>query len=106
MNSMAATTTTGFSIPMSAPAVSTICADANGRRSISPEAGHALLILDHAIDYLTNEFLREGRMFSTEDAQLQAVHLLMDVNRRIYYECPQLPPLKKRFLAFLYPHAD
>ena len=52
---MAATTTTGFSIPASALAVPRV---RTHRRRITPQAGRALDILAHAIEYLTDEFVQ------------------------------------------------
>lgn len=73
------------------------------RRRISPNAGRALEILGHAIEYLTDEFVHAGRSFSAHDAQVEAVHLLMGINRQIYLSCPETPTLGERFRALLYP---
>lgn len=75
------------------------------RRSISPQAGRALEILGHAIDYLTDEYVHAGGTFSMRDAQLQAIQLLMAVNRQIYFECPEVPTLAERCHSLLHPHA-
>ena len=99
---MAATTTTGFPVSISAPAASSLRVGLKRRRSISPEAGRALEILGHAIEYLTDEFVHEGGSFSANNAQLQAVQLLMAFNRQIYFECPEVPPLSRRILAMLH----
>ncbi len=99
---MAASTTTGFPISMATPAADLIHSGVNRRRRISPEAGHALKILGHAIEYLTDEFVHEGGSFSPNNAQLQAVQLLMAINRQIYFECPEVPPFGKRFLSFFH----
>ena len=101
---MATSTTTGFSIAMSAPTAETIRAGANRRRRIDPQAGHALEILGHAIEYLADEFVHEGGSFSADNGQLQAVKLLMALNRHIYFECPEVPPFGKRLLSFLHLH--
>lgn len=103
---MATTTTSGFPVAMVASATHTVRAGAIRRRSISPQAGRALVILGHAIEYLTDEFVHEGGSFSRNNAQLQAVQLLMAVNRQIYSECPEVPPLSKRFFALFHPHAN
>jgi len=100
------TTTAGFSIANAASAVQTLPAAVNKRRSISPRAGHALEILGHAIEYLTDEFVHEGGSFSSDNGQLQAVQLLMAVNRQIYYECPEVPPIGKRLASFLGIHSS
>jgi len=101
---MAATTTTSFQIPRSATAVPAITAGINKRRRISPQAGRALEILGHAIEYLTDEFVHQGGTFSRENGQLQAVQLLMALNRQIYFECPEVPALSERILSFLHLH--
>jgi hypothetical protein len=72
------------------------------RRRISPEAGHALEILGHAIEYLADEFICAGGSVSARDAQVQAVQLLMSRNREIYFGCPQVPTLADRFRALLH----
>jgi hypothetical protein len=99
---MAATSTT--SILFSVPAESQPCT-ASKRRRISPSAGHALEILGHAIEYLTDEFVHEGASYSSRNTQLQAVQLLMALNRQIYFECPEVPSLGERVRAFLRPRA-
>jgi hypothetical protein len=73
------------------------------RRRISPEAGHALEILGHAIEYLADEFVYGGESFSAHDAQLEAVQLLMSFNREIYFGCPEVPTFGDRFHALLHP---
>ena len=99
---MAATTTTGFPVAISAPAAEVVRASLIRRRSINPQAGHALEILGHAIEYLTDEFIHEGGSFSAHNGQLKAVQLLMALNREIYFECPEVPPLSKRILSLLH----
>jgi|SRR5580658_637241 hypothetical protein len=61
------------------------------RRHISPEAGRALRILGHAIEYLANEFLHDVIPPSADNERLQAVQLLMSLNREVYSECPEEP---------------
>jgi len=73
----------------------------NRRRSISAEAGHALEKLGHAIDYLTDEYVHEGGTFSRHDAKLQAVELLMAINREVYFACPEVPTLGERWRAWM-----
>jgi hypothetical protein len=72
------------------------------RRRINPRSGHALEILGHAIEYLTDEFVHEGASLSSRNAQLEAVRLLMAVNRQIYFECPEVPSFSERFRSFLH----
>jgi hypothetical protein len=99
---MAASTTTGFPIPLAAPAAHALRKGVIRRRRISPNAGHALEKLGRAIEYLTDEFIHEGGSFSPNNAQLQAVQLLMALNRQVYFECPEVPSFGKRVLSLLH----
>ena len=102
---MASTTTSRFSVPASAQAVSTAGARPSRRRLITPEAGHALEILGHAIEYLTDEFVYEDGALSARNAQLQAVQILMALNRQVYFACPEVPTFADRCLALLHLHS-
>jgi hypothetical protein len=94
----------GISIPVLAPVVSIDRSRAKRPRRITPEAGHALEILGHAIDYLTDEFVHEGGTFSAHDPQLEAVQLLMALNRQIHSECPEVPSFRELCHQFLHSH--
>jgi hypothetical protein len=72
------------------------------RRHISPQAGRALEILGHAIEYLTDEFVRAGEPVTVHDARLDAVQLLMGINRQIYFSCPPVPTLGERWRALVH----
>ena len=100
---MAATTTTGFLIPATAPAVPIARAGTRHRR-ITPQAGRALEILAHAIEYLTDEFAYEGLAYSEKNEHLKAVQLLMALNRQVYFECPETPSFGERCRALLHLH--
>ena len=76
------------------------------RRQITPEAGKALEKLGHAIEYLTDEFVHSGASFNANNAQLEAVQLLMALNRKVYFECPQVPTLAERLRWLLHPSAN
>ncbi len=98
----ASSTTGGFAATASAP----VRPSGRGvlrRRRISPEAGHALEILGHAIEYLTDEFVHAGGSLSASDGQVEAVQLLMAVNRQIYFACPEVPTLGERWRSLLQP---
>ncbi len=97
-----AASTTAFPLAVSAPPASMDTVRVNRRRRISPEAGHALEKLGHAIEYLTDEFVHNGGSFSADNEQLEAVQLLMAVNRQIYYSCPEVPSLSERFRMLLH----
>jgi len=71
------------------------------RRRISPEAGRGLEILGHAIEYLADEYIYEGGKFNLADPRVQAVLLLMERNREIYFSCPEVPGLGERLRAWL-----
>jgi hypothetical protein len=99
---MAAITTTGFSIPAPATAVPIARVRTSRRRSISPQAGRALEILAHAIEYLTDEFVNTGLTYSATNGQLEAVRLLMALNRQVYFECPEVPSFGERWRTLLH----
>jgi hypothetical protein len=99
-----AASTTGLSIRVVGSARTRSAERSNHRRRISPEAGRALEILGHAIEYLTDEYVHEGASFSANDAQLKAVQILMAMNRQIYFECPQVPTFRERWRALFDAH--
>jgi hypothetical protein len=94
---MAASMTTEFAVPVSTPASTTARVQSNRPRRITPQAGRALEILGHAIEYLTDEFVHQGIAMSPGNPQLEAVQLLMSLNRQVYFECPETPTLSQRF---------
>jgi len=100
MGIMAASATAGLSTG-STVSCAPVVVVGTGRRSISPKAGHALEILGHAIEYLIDEYVHEGGSFSADDPQVQAVQLLMALNRQIYFECPVVPSLWQRVRSIL-----
>lgn len=71
------------------------------RRRITPQAGRALEILGHAIEYLTDEYIYRGGQFYPGDPEVQAVQLLAATNRAIYLACPEVPTLGERCLRLL-----
>jgi hypothetical protein len=101
---MAATTTTGFSVPAPEPVVSAADVRVNRRRRINPQAGRALEALGHAIEYLTDEFVHQGNSFQANNEQLEAVQLLIALNRQIYFACPEVPTFWARCRSFLRNH--
>lgn len=66
------------------------------RREVSYESGRALEILGHAIEYLADELVHEGRSAAEESGRLEAIQLLMSLNRQIYYACPPAPGFGER----------
>jgi hypothetical protein len=73
-----------------------------GRRLISREAGRALEILGHAIEYLADEYAHRGGSFSAHDGEVEALQLLMSLNRQIYFDCPEAPSMADRWRALLH----
>ena len=71
------------------------------RRQVSPEAGRGLEILGHAIDYLMDEYLNEPGCISLGDDELEAVQMLMALNRQIYFSCPVVKTMKERWMMSL-----
>ncbi len=109
---MAASTTTGIIIfkevetaASVAPSPTEAGAQPSRRRHITPQAGHALEILGHAIEYLTDEYVHEGGSLSGDDGRVKAVQLLMALDRQVYFECPVVPTFLERCRTFLHLHA-
>ena len=98
---MATSTTTEMPVPVTASTSSRPGTLPARRRRITPQAGHALEILGHSIEYLTDEFVNQGGLLSAHDGQLEAVQLLMALNRQIYFECPVEPTFAERCQALL-----
>ena len=98
--------TTGLPLRGAECAETTPEARTNQRRRISFQAGRALEILGHAIEYLTDEYIHEAKQISAQDPQVQAIQILMALNRQIYYACPVQPTLIERIRAFFHvaPH--
>jgi hypothetical protein len=102
MNSMSASLTTyGYPIRIAAP-VAVTGRGVMRRRRIAPQAGRALEILGHAIEYLADEFVYAGGSFSARDPQVEAVQLLMGLNREIYLDCPEVPTFAERCRELLH----
>ena len=92
---------TGWGLPVKVGEKSSAVAKSDRRRSISPSAGRALEMLGHAIEYLADEYVYRGKTFCADDPEVQAVQLLMALNREIYLECPIVPTFLERVRAFL-----
>jgi hypothetical protein len=77
------------------------------RRRTTPEAGFALEILGHAIEYLADEFVHEAGLLSSihihsGDPRVEAIQLLMAANRQVYFACPVVPSLSQRVVQRLF----
>lgn len=76
------------------------------RRRMSREAGRAIEMLGHAIEYLADEFsvdCMSGRVKVTNGIppQVTAIQMLMSLNREIYLNCPEIPTLGERMRSLL-----
>jgi hypothetical protein len=101
MKSMAASVTVVSSEQISADAAFVCPIQTKRRRRVSPEAGRGIEILGHAIDYLMDEYLTGPGCISAGDDELEAVQMLMALNRQIYFSCPVVKTLKERWILFL-----
>jgi len=72
------------------------------RRRISPESGLALEKLGHAIEYLSDELVNDDAP-GLRESRLEAIDLLMAIDRQVYFNCPEIPSLRDRLSAFLRP---
>jgi len=72
------------------------------RRRMTPECGRALERLGHAIEYLTDEFIHDGREGGLKGPRVDAIQLLMSLNRQVYGECPIVLTLSQRFAHFFH----
>ena len=66
------------------------------RRRITQEAGRGLEKLSHALEYLTDEFVRDGCRIAEDYGRVQAIQLLASLNRQIYFACGVEPSLRER----------
>jgi hypothetical protein len=78
----------------------------SGRRSMTPEAGRAIEMLGHAIEYLADEFALECMDSQVRSApgvnpRIMAIELLKARNREIYFNCPQVPTVGDRLRSLL-----
>ncbi len=92
-----------IAVPLGGPLENVLQAGGRARRRrISPEAGHALETLGHAIEYLSDEFVHSGGALTAHNSQVEAVQLLMGINRQIYFDCPIVPSFGERCRALLH----
>ncbi|HVC45766.1 MAG TPA: hypothetical protein VND90_00840 [Terracidiphilus sp.] len=92
---------TSFSVASAQAVGATGAVDAKRRRWINREAGRALEILGHAIEYVADEYVHRGGALSSGDGDVQAIQLLMARNREIYFACPVVPTLWERCRGWL-----
>src|ERR1700759_569599 len=75
------------------------------RRRTTPEAGFALEVLGHAIEYLADEDVHQGGILSSierADPRVEALRVLMAANREVYFACPVMPSLSPRVVSRLF----
>lgn len=99
---MAATTTAGFPDPAQISAAAKLPQRPDRRRHVDPDSGRALEILGHAIEYLTDELVHNSEMILAHDPRVEAVQLLMALNRQIYFQCPEVQTLGERCRSLLH----
>lgn len=88
---------TGFSIADARAKDAANTVGAKRRRRIDREAGRALEMLSHAIEYLADEYAHRGEASKSNDGEVLAIQLLMARNREIYFACPVAPTLWERW---------
>jgi hypothetical protein len=88
----------------SASSAPTANARLSRRRRFSPGVGRALTVLGRAIEHLTDDLAHEGASPTARNPRIEAVLVLMTLNRQIYLECPELPSLSERFRAMFGTH--
>ena len=98
---MATITTTGFNLRSAHSTNAAAVTRKHRRREVSPAAGRALEILGHAIEYLADELVHEAKQVDGSQPQVQAIQILMALNRQVYYECPFAPTFAERLRALL-----
>ena len=83
--------TTGLSTVSGRAETRSLAVSDGKRRRIDAQSGRALEILGHAIEYLTDEYVHEAKQLSAHDPQVEAIQVLMALNRKVYFECPVVP---------------
>ena len=70
------------------------------KRRPTQNQGQALVILGHAIEYLMDSYV----FFASADGDeedLEAIHVLMRLNREVFAECSLVVPWRERLMAAL-----
>lgn len=97
---MAASASNCLLNPYSTPETLDASITLSGRR-VTAKAARAQRILGHAIEYLTDEFVKDGQSHSANHDLLEAVKLLMALNRQAYHDCSEVPTFGERMRAML-----
>jgi hypothetical protein len=61
------------------------------RRRTDYDSGRALELLGHAIEYLADELVHDVGTIPEYQGRVEAIQLLMKVNRKVYLACPVAP---------------
>jgi len=77
------------------PTTQVTCKQSKRRHRITPDAGHALEKLAHAIEYLADELVDKSTSLSADNERIQAIQILMALNRQVYFECPLAPTVRE-----------
>ncbi len=89
---------------VSAPMTDVASVSSDRPRHISFKAARALEIIGHAIEYLSDESFRDAFSDQENRAHLEALQILMALNRKIYLACPPARTLRERLHSFLHLH--
>jgi hypothetical protein len=71
----------------------------NVRRRITPEVGRALEKLAHALEYLADEYVCNGREVVRDYGRIEAIQMLASINRQLYFSCEVQIPFTERVLS-------
>ena len=76
------------------------------RRIVSRDAGRAIEMLGHAIEYLADEFAlecmsRQENIAAGMHPRVVAIEILKKCNRVVYLSCPEAPTLAERVRGWL-----
>jgi hypothetical protein len=94
-------TATTASIPFAVSNSEVAKALPHQRRLITPEVGRALEKLNHAIEYLTDEYVHQGGSKAYLNDHLCTVQLLMDIRKRVYTDAPEAHSMSARCRSLL-----
>jgi hypothetical protein len=71
------------------------------RRRMTPEVGRAIEKLNHAIEYLTDEYIHQGGSMADSNEHACTVQLLKSLRKQVYLDAPEVLSLSERSKTFL-----
>jgi hypothetical protein len=74
------------------------------RRRLSPQGGHALEILGHAIEYLADEYVVDSKdkgPLGNADPRIEAIQILKALNRAVYFSGSEIEPFFRRMVRWV-----